>query len=69
MRGDGGGCLWFSAKLCRWAAIWLGLWVLDWELFLSMGDETATPNELDELLAGFPAPLAAVSVSIAKEAT
>jgi hypothetical protein len=35
-RGEGGGgCLWFSTKLCRWAAIWLARWPLDWELDLS----------------------------------
>jgi hypothetical protein len=34
-RGDGGaGCLWFSTKLCRWAAICPVLWPLDCELDL-----------------------------------
>jgi len=69
-RGDGGGYLWFSAKLCRWAAIWLGLLMLDDELFLSIGDDAA-PSEPGEATAGFdafPAPFAAESpaVSIAK---
>ncbi len=35
-RGEGGGgCLWFSTKLCRWAAICPALWLLDCELDLS----------------------------------
>jgi hypothetical protein len=69
LRGDGGGCLWFSAKLCRCAAMWVGLWVLDWELFLSMGGaEVAAPSELGDGLVGIavgPAPFAAESESIA----
>lgn len=47
--------------------MWLGLWVLDWELFLSMGGEVIPPSELVEELAGllvFPALLEAGSVSI-----
>lgn len=35
-RGDGGGgCLWFSTKLCRCVAICPALWLLDCELDLS----------------------------------
>ena len=67
-RGDGGGYLWFSAKLWRWAAMWPDLWVLDWELFLSIaGGAAGVPSELLEALeagTGFP-PFAAESGSIA----
>jgi hypothetical protein len=49
--------------------MWLGLWVLDCELFLSMGGaEVAAPIELDDGLVGFaaaPTPFAAESESIA----
>lgn len=27
-RGEGGGCLWFSAKLWRWEGTWPALWRL-----------------------------------------
>ncbi len=27
-RGEGGGYLWFSAKLWRWGAMWPALWML-----------------------------------------
>jgi hypothetical protein len=49
--------------------MWVGLWVLDCELVLSMGDETVPGSELvDELaaftvFAGLPAPLAAAAAS------
>jgi hypothetical protein len=49
--------------------MWLGLWVLDCELFLSMGGaEVAAPIELGDGLVGFaaaPTPFAAESESIA----
>ena len=53
-RGEGGGYLWFSAKLVRWAAIWLGLWALDCELLRSGGDAKAVPSEPPGLLALLP---------------
>lgn len=65
LRGDGGGYRWFSAKLCRWVAMWVALCVLDWELFRSIGEEVAAPSELLEVLAVFPAPFAVESVSMA----